>query len=652
MPSYWLCRQKRWTPDDVLGLAISEGDLMYHMNGYSSHKNYYVFQSDTVGWEAINKTTFETKGGTLPPEETPITPIEPLIAPFKLGSVLTAKFLLSYPGGEWGYRPIGWIFTDARGNVWKLNAKVGSTPNNDSLFSLIQLADGSKAPSLIDTKKWKDGEILQSPETLVEDGFSLLKDPESGYNNYISRKRHMFFRYREDGTAEYVEIPPSKWGYDESEYPSFNSVLLWFHTKKSYLKCVGCDRYFNWQALGSDLACRIHARCRECMAKGDHEHCKGCERLINNSQPATPILPHSDYFPSTSLGLEAAVASAISGIRSCKTCGLCFRCTKECLYGEPDRDGRFNCRDCCKDDHYEDPDGEPQHIGSIRDYQDQHYPAPRPPMVTNGKAICSECNGNGKIGSGLTSMYCPTCQGHGRVEGVNNIHKSLWMGVELEVEVTKGSLRTAAEQAVDKWYNDIIIKRDSTIRHGFEVVTGPFSLAEHTKLWPGLSTDLVKSGCRSWKHTNTGLHIHCNWQYLSLEQLCMYYVFINEPAIKKEVIKIAGRESIFAALKPKKITDGGQPQLLPHREALNLTTHRGKTFELRIFKGTLALEHILADLQFVHSSVNWIKEAKIEQLSRWDVYWGYVLKRPELYKELIEHFNRQQEIERTKEDVV
>lgn len=215
----------------------------------------------------------------------------------------------------------------------------------------------------------------------------------------------------------------------------------------------------------------------------------------------------------------------------------------------------------------------------------------------------------------------------------------LYMGVELEIECGGKDRQQMARNIANEYGSEkILIKEDGSLDNGFELVTGKYSLEAHKELWPGLTSCAIRYHARSWKHKTTGLHIHLSRNWFTPLTIGKLLVFLNSSnrIIRRNVIRLAGRESPdYAALKKKKLTDALKRNSNRY-EALNLNPE--KTIEFRLFKGTLNSKRIFAFLEFCHALAYYVRDVSIEDLESWDKFMDYVKKDTANYKDLIEFF--------------
>jgi hypothetical protein len=126
------------------------------------------------------------------------------------------------------------------------------------------------------------------------------------------------------------------------------------------------------------------------------------------------------------------------------------------------------------------------------------------------------------------------------------------------------------------------------------------------------------------------MHIHVSRRPLSEYTIGKLLVFVSAPENRQFVESIAGRNSRrWAAIHPKKLTsarDCGD-----RYQAINLCNR--STIEFRIFRGTLKLESVLRNVEFVAALVAFVKQASPAQLLSYE-FARWVGKAPRLYPHL------------------
>jgi hypothetical protein len=273
-------------------------------------------------------------------------------------------------------------------------------------------------------------------------------------------------------------------------------------------------------------------------------------------------------------------------LANCESCNRCSDCVSlncgDCNRCE-------NCCDCTQEDR-----------GPIESYSSKNYPPANP----------------------INPPYTPF----------------LYLGVELEVECSQDDvLGEVAENIHGNHGDKLLLKEDGSLNHGFELVTGKLSLEKHQEFWPAIAKGAVDAGARSWKHKSTGLHVHLSRNWFSQLTIGKLTVFINSPATRLNIVKLAGRECpSYAALKAKKLTCTHSDC---RYEAVNLSNP--KTIELRIFKGTLNADHILADIEFCHAAAYWVAQVSMQEVESWESFYRYVLKNKKQYRHLVNFFGVQ-----------
>jgi hypothetical protein len=184
------------------------------------------------------------------------------------------------------------------------------------------------------------------------------------------------------------------------------------------------------------------------------------------------------------------------------------------------------------------------------------------------------------------------------------------LGYELEVVSRNGSVSDAVKFVRQHLATDYVtLKSDGSIcGPGFEIVSRPDSLAVHKKKTEAFLAE-AKDHLKSWPaNLDCGMHVHITRSALSPLQLGKMLVFLNDPGNERFVTDVAGRGPIeWCKRSPKKLTDGIK-RSDERRAALNLTNDR--TVEVRIFRGNVARDGFIKNLEFVQALVDFTAPAE------------------------------------------
>lgn len=201
------------------------------------------------------------------------------------------------------------------------------------------------------------------------------------------------------------------------------------------------------------------------------------------------------------------------------------------------------------------------------------------------------------------------------------------LGFELETDTDKCGIRESKIAGVvrdDLGRDYILPKRDGSVS-GPEFVSAPASLKVHRERlgrvkWP--------EGLRSWDGQQCGFHVHICRNYFDDAHTDRFVEFFNDQSHRREIIKFAGRTTSYAKFlgpedfsrvytaaeqKVKFLT--ASKKKYERFQAVNLETGK-PTYEVRIFKGTLKVERLLAYLEFVAAV------ARLTKFSNMDRTWG------------------------------
>lgn len=211
-------------------------------------------------------------------------------------------------------------------------------------------------------------------------------------------------------------------------------------------------------------------------------------------------------------------------------------------------------------------------------------------------------------------------------------------GIELEVEQMD---EDSVSEGVDIVLSDtdrarrIYLKEDGSLTNGFEIVTHPHSLAEFQTVmnWDFLP-ELSNANYRSWDTSTCGLHIHISRTAFDNDNHLIRFtklIYDNKNAVQT----LAGRTSDYARFNDsiksngvgliRKIKNGQSTD--GHVAAVNADTYDSQTVEVRVFRGSLRKERVLAGIEFCHAVVEHTRNMKIVPKERplsWTKFLSFV----------------------------
>lgn len=197
-----------------------------------------------------------------------------------------------------------------------------------------------------------------------------------------------------------------------------------------------------------------------------------------------------------------------------------------------------------------------------------------------------------------------------------------YLGVELEVESKKDYFRNdVAKEIKDLLPNFLAMKDDGSLdcERGFEIVSAPASLAFHQQTWQKFF-DGPGTKVHSYSGTNgrCGMHVHISRDSMHSLHLGKLIVFYNAKDNEEFISKMAGRaKSHYAEIKHnKKISDSLNWHTHNKYEAVNLCHHN--SIEIRVFKGNASPLGFMKNLEFVHASWAFTKDAANTHLTKED----------------------------------
>jgi hypothetical protein len=207
----------------------------------------------------------------------------------------------------------------------------------------------------------------------------------------------------------------------------------------------------------------------------------------------------------------------------------------------------------------------------------------------------------------------------------------LQFGIELEVEATRGDRQDMARSV---WYlgeENVYVKSDGSLHHGFEIVSHPRDL-DSWREWTRFGEKLYElrtQGAKAWRADTCGLHIHVARDgFDSLAHQARFALLFARNANQWK--KVAGRDAAYASFRGFAyngvVNKVKFPNMAGHSDAVNLGNRH--TIEVRIWRPSLAFGRVLAALEFCHSAVEYTRAirygARDEQLT-WKSYADWVI---------------------------
>jgi hypothetical protein len=216
-----------------------------------------------------------------------------------------------------------------------------------------------------------------------------------------------------------------------------------------------------------------------------------------------------------------------------------------------------------------------------------------------------------------------------------NAKNPVYFGCELEFETLD---RDKAKIEVGKRISGYaIMKNDSSINNGFEVVTCPATFGIHMKAMEHLFTNLSNN---VYAQSNTGMHVHISKKPLSVLTIGKITEFLNRESNKDFIKSVAGRISSYAQIDPYKTVTYPFVMGAGHRySAVNL--NNSDTIEIRIFATPENFYQFAYRFEFCKALVDYCMPAgvsvkSLKDLTHFETFTNWVKQNrpfyPNLYK--------------------
>ena len=216
------------------------------------------------------------------------------------------------------------------------------------------------------------------------------------------------------------------------------------------------------------------------------------------------------------------------------------------------------------------------------------------------------------------------------------------MGIELEMTSGDAHMHDAIEDVRDQLGESYcIIKEDGSLpNNGFEIVTAPRGLFEHTAKFKAWNID---AAYRAWDIGKCGMHVHIDSRAFTRLTIGKFIMFINDANNTDFIRKIAGRHpaqdnqaahycraedqaALETPIKAIKFKDadryymvnmqnlqGAESRRLGFKDKFDRGSYN--TVELRIFRASLKKERLLAQIEFAHAVVFFCRASSYRELN-------------------------------------
>lgn len=204
-----------------------------------------------------------------------------------------------------------------------------------------------------------------------------------------------------------------------------------------------------------------------------------------------------------------------------------------------------------------------------------------------------------------------------------------FIGFELEIESKDGNRVDQATEVLNILGDNVFLKHDGSLTHGFEIVSHPMTISEHKKIdYLKALKSLSSMGAKSHDVSTCGLHFHIDKREMTDSHKVRFGLFF---ALEQSKLSVLARRtsSSYAKFKDKNLNHNDYKISQERYEAVNWTND--DTVEVRIFKGTLKYETFLASMELCHAIFNFSQNkqnfSSLDQNFLWDRFVRWIKKR-------------------------
>ena len=280
----------------------------------------------------------------------------------------------------------------------------------------------------------------------------------------------------------------------------------------------------------------------------------------------------------------------------------------------------------------------------------------------NDKLICDNCRayyGNEQceccgyyynLPDGYTA--CEDCSGsaiynYGHKHSCNLSYENMMFGVEMEVCVERADndsqpCREQVAYMLKKQINEVaVIKSDSSIDYGFEIVTKPLDYCDAISHCRRILSLADSMRCRA--DSSCGIHIHVSREHISRKAIANLIFMLSE--MEGDITKVAGRYSDEWARISKKSKDDCEcvDDVIQNEydcgryRAINLINDA--TIEFRVFASTTSMNTITAYIQFVKCIIDYAETHTLDDIEGSRLRY-IMIGKESLYPELMQYLRQ------------
>ena len=184
------------------------------------------------------------------------------------------------------------------------------------------------------------------------------------------------------------------------------------------------------------------------------------------------------------------------------------------------------------------------------------------------------------------------------------------LATEIEVERRNDCSSSIAEDVGQTMRNFALCKHDGSLSNGFEIVSAPATISALKEGWTKFCEANYSDQLSSWHTETCGMHIHVDRTSLTPLEIGKLLVFVNGKANARFMESIAGRDSRQWSVKKFK---GIKDALQRSDKYEALATHKPKTIEFRVFRGNIAKQGIMRNIEFVDALCNFVRTVGMDK---------------------------------------
>jgi hypothetical protein len=238
---------------------------------------------------------------------------------------------------------------------------------------------------------------------------------------------------------------------------------------------------------------------------------------------------------------------------------------------------------------------------------------------SSGRCMCNQCRYGGRYNPIRSYSYKP------RPRFKGNDKHGLFLGMELEIFMDRSRDVTDVARSTQEILGKVAyLKSDSSISHGFEMVTHPMSYEYAMSEFPWRVLDHLE-GLGSFATDGSGIHIHASRAgFAGAAHEYRWMIFLHRNAQMCQIMaqRVSEQWASFGGDQRKIAKDIATKKVSDTRRYRAINQTNEHTIEVRIFKSSTDEQSVKSTIGLVHASIEYTRKIRSADVIK-DAAWTW-----------------------------